>query len=134
LSDAQNWWFISQYLGEMPLNGEVSRKAVECAFSQKIADGRAHPDRLKAGTWRDMKNKSVLMPGVCDKSVSVSVVDCLESLSELALMARRLRLAGEKTGIFEGSVTPSLDNEGIVKAEYSLRSSVRQGGEFVFCE
>jgi hypothetical protein len=121
LSDAQNF-VLDQFLGKMPLEGEISSKAIECALSQKVSCRHKYK-RLKAGTWRDMKHKSVPNP-VEDKPVPVPVVEDIEGLSGLELISRKLCLAIDSKGAFEGSVTPSLDSEGNLKPYYSEKTQI----------
>ena len=116
LSDAQNL-VASQFLGEMPLEGECSSKAVECALKEKLVHAKLDYKGLKQeDCWTLRVAKYVSSkPKPVPVEVKLISVECLDGLSGLALMARKLRLAVDSKPVSKGRVNPSLRDDGSVR-------------------
>jgi len=115
LSHAQNF-VVSQFLGDMPVEGECSSNAVKSALNQKLASGRLNYKPLKFEDCRELRVADYIRskPKSVAKDIPVSV-DIPEGVSGLALMARRLRLAHDLLPSQKGRITPFLADEGNVR-------------------
>jgi hypothetical protein len=115
LSDAQSF-VVSQFLGDMTVEGESSSNAVRCALEQKLASGKLNWKPLKFEDCRELRVadyvRSKPKPLVEDQPVSV---ESLEGLSGLALMAHKLRLAHDLLPAQKSRVNPSLTEDGNVR-------------------